>query len=196
MSRKIKAWRRDKSIFHKTAPSYVQTMNSIAWLVQGKSQRGGEKVEQTSKVYHLLFTLNTIWRQPHVAARDNKGDGPVACLASVRDAHDLELIVSLYCNGTQRESPFCHCDMFINFVKNSNSMCDAALSMWLASTATTKSKNEQKPRVSLHNRPQRLQKPLKINSFNGANLDFSSMLHLLFRFIPASRLPNIRIAAV
>ena len=43
-------------------------------------------------------------------------------------------LASTWCNGTiwySKISRFCNFDMFGNFVKNSNSMCDAALSMWL-----------------------------------------------------------------
>ena len=39
-----------------------------------------------------------------------------------------------WCNGTlwySKINLFCNFDMFRNFVKNSNSICDVALSMWL-----------------------------------------------------------------
>ena len=51
-----------------------------------------------------------------------------------------------------------------------------AVSTKVAGTSTTKSKIEKKHKASRPNRRQRLQKPLKLDSFEGANLDFSSML--------------------
>ena len=51
-----------------------------------------------------------------------------------------------------------------------------SVSTKMAVTSTTKSKNEQKHRDSPHNRRQRQHKLLKIDSFTGANLDFSSVL--------------------
>ena len=76
-------------------------------------------------------------------------------------------------------------NMFRKFLKNSNSMFDVALSMWLLFSLfqqnwqvlrQQRAKIEKKHKASRPNRRQRLQKPLKWDSFEGANLDFSSML--------------------
>ena len=76
-------------------------------------------------------------------------------------------------------------NMFRKFLKNSNSMFDVALSMWLLFSMFKRNwqvirqqerRSKKKHEASRPNRRQRLQKPLKLDSFEGANLDFSSML--------------------
>ena len=100
-----------------------------------------------------------------------------------------------WCNGKlwySNINRFCNFDMFRNFVKNSNPMCDVALSMWLLFRCfyeigryfDNKEQEWAKTRARRHDRSQRRQERPKIDSFWGANtgnIDFQHYATLCSR---------------